>query len=71
MSVKNIKKGIITTIIGSLILTSDVAIVIMSIIKWDFNGSIMAFLVTTILLGVGLLFSPDTILKKLDKTDKI
>ena len=71
MNTQNLKKGFITTIIGSLILGADVAIVIMAIIKWDFNGSIMAFLVTTILLGVGLLFSPDTILKKLNKTDKI
>jgi len=71
MNLENVKKGWVTTIIGSLILLADFVIVLMSIIKWDFNGSIMAFLVTTILLGVGLLFSPDTILNKLKKTDKI
>lgn len=71
MKISNIRKGFVTTLIGTLILGADFVIVLMSIIKWDFNGSIMAFLVTTILLGVGLLFSPDTILERLKKSDKL
>lgn len=71
MKTANIKKGIVTTIIGSLVLGAAGATSIIAIVKWDFNGAVIAFIGLMMTFGAVLLFSPDTIVEKFKKSDKI
>lgn len=60
---KNIRNGIITTTIGSLFLLTDLAYLLLSVIKEKHLDSGVLIVVATI--GVGLLLAPDDLYKKL------
>jgi uncharacterized membrane protein len=71
MKLENVKKGWVTTIIGSLFLMASLAMLVLSIIKWEFDTAIIAFLTTITFVGVALLFSPDAILNKFKNSTKL
>ena len=64
MKLENIKKGWVTTIIGSLFLVADLSLFIYPMFKNDFevNNTMLLF---GAFIGVGLLLSPDNLLQQL------
>ena len=60
---KNIKKGWLTTIIGSLFLLADLAYFVLPMFKEFETDSL--YLLVGVAIGIGLLLSPDDLLKRI------
>lgn len=63
---KNIKKGIITTIIGSLFLGASLFYFVYPMVSPDYVVDTTVLLIG-IAAGAGLIFSPDTVFKTLSE----
>ena len=60
---KNIKKGWLTTIIGSLFLLADLAYFVLPMFKEFETDSL--YLLVGVAIGIGLLLSPDDLLNRI------
>ena len=60
---KNIKKGWVTTIIGSLFLLADLAYFVLPMFKEFETDSL--YLLVGVAIGIGLLLSPDDLLNRI------